>query len=108
MVIFKKKPKPKTATFESATTPATFAGTNKPLVSTPTSQTPQPQTTGVYNKEKGGYVTPKTTYPTNNPNFVPGATGQPGTSIEFTKDGNVIVDGRTLTREQYQNEQKTS
>lgn len=60
------------------------------------------QPNGKYDATKGGYVTETgQLYPTKEPNFVPGATGKPGTSIEFTKDNNVVVDGKTMTRQEY-------
>jgi len=83
------------------------ASMERQKANTQNTATSQPTQTGSYDAAKGGYVTDKgQLYPTNNPKFVPGATGQPGTSIEFTKDNMVIVDGKTLTREQYAQQQR--
>jgi gas vesicle protein len=102
--------KKKKTPFEQATETPTFAGTNKPL--TPQLQQQavnqnkaQPQSTGIYNKEKGGYVTPQTTYPTTNPDFVPSAKGTT-TQIQFNKDNSIDytpIGGEPikLTREEY-------
>ena len=102
----KKKVKPKT-TFESATTPATFAGTNKPI--NPNQLiSPDSQTTGVYNKEKGGYATPNGLYPTTNPDFVPDPNS---TQVKFNKDNSVNFSPNgsneviKLSREEYNTSQ---
>jgi len=72
-----------------------------------TKKVPTTSDAGGYSAEKGGYVDAMgNLYPTNEPKFVPGATGLPNTNISFNKDNTVTVNGETMTSERYKQMQK--